>query len=124
MAPFERLADESFCYLTTTGRRTGRPHTVEMWFALEAGAVYLLSGGRDSADWVKNLRRDPAVGLRINTQRSSGVARVLEPGTHEDALARRLLDAKYMRWREGKPLSSWARGSLAVAIDLPLARLS
>jgi len=26
---------EAFCYLTTTGRRTGRLHTIEMWFALE-----------------------------------------------------------------------------------------
>jgi hypothetical protein len=29
------LADEEFCYLTTTGRVTGRPHEIEIWFALE-----------------------------------------------------------------------------------------
>jgi hypothetical protein len=26
---------EAFCYLTTTGRRTGRAHTIEIWFALD-----------------------------------------------------------------------------------------
>ena len=26
-------AGEQFCYLTTTGRVTGRPHEVEIWFA-------------------------------------------------------------------------------------------
>jgi hypothetical protein len=33
--------------------------------------------------------------------------------------ARELLDGKYQGWREGKGLSSSARNSLAVAIDLP-----
>ncbi len=27
------LADEDFCYLTTTGRISGRAHTIEIWFA-------------------------------------------------------------------------------------------
>jgi hypothetical protein len=26
-----------FCYLTTTGRRTGRAHTIEIWFGEDAG---------------------------------------------------------------------------------------
>lgn len=29
-----QLADETFRYLTTTGRISGRPHTIEIWFAL------------------------------------------------------------------------------------------
>jgi hypothetical protein len=37
---------------------------------------------------------------------------------HEDALARRLLAAKYQGWQEGRPLSAWARESLPVAVDL------
>lgn len=27
-----KLADEDYCYLTTTGRVSGKPHTVEIWF--------------------------------------------------------------------------------------------
>jgi hypothetical protein len=26
-------ASQAFCYLTTTGRVSGRPHTIEIWFA-------------------------------------------------------------------------------------------
>jgi hypothetical protein len=44
VAPFERLAGEDFCYLTTVGRRSGKAHTIEIWFALENGKLYLLSG--------------------------------------------------------------------------------
>ncbi len=49
-----------FCYLTTAGRVSGRPHTIEIWFALQGRTLFLLSGGGDRSDWVRNLRRDPA----------------------------------------------------------------
>lgn len=29
------LASEAFCYLATTGWISGRPHTIEIWFALD-----------------------------------------------------------------------------------------
>ncbi len=37
--------DDDFCYLTTRGRVSGRPHEIEIWFALEGRTLYLLSGG-------------------------------------------------------------------------------
>jgi deazaflavin-dependent oxidoreductase (nitroreductase family) len=116
---FERLANEDFAYLTTTGRRSGKQHTVEIWFALHDGRLYMLSGGGDRADWVKNLRKTSAVRVRIGTQSTTAKARIVRAGTKEDELARQLLDGKYQGWREGKRLSSWARGSLPVAFELP-----
>ncbi|HEV8535233.1 MAG TPA: nitroreductase family deazaflavin-dependent oxidoreductase [Candidatus Limnocylindria bacterium] len=115
---FERLADHDFAYLTTTGRRTGRPHTIEIWFAVRDGRIYLLSGGRDRADWVRNIRKTSAVRLQIGSRSTAARARVVRAGSSEDDLARQLLDAKYMDWREGKRLSAWAREALPVAIDL------
>jgi deazaflavin-dependent oxidoreductase (nitroreductase family) len=115
---FERLTNEDFAYLTTTGRRSGRAHTVEIWFAFRDGRVYLLSGGGDRADWVRNLRKDPTVRVRIGTRSTSAKARVLRAGTPEDQLARQLLDGKYQGWRDGKRLSGWARTALPVAIDV------
>jgi deazaflavin-dependent oxidoreductase (nitroreductase family) len=115
---FERLADEDMCYLTTTGRRSGRSHEIEIWFGIRDGRLYLLSGGGAAADWVKNLKRSPKVKVRINSQTASGTARVVRPNTREDTAARELLDGKYMGWREGKKLSSWARRALPVAIEI------
>jgi deazaflavin-dependent oxidoreductase (nitroreductase family) len=115
---FERLADQDFAYLTTTGRKTGRAHTIEIWFAFQDARVYLLSGGGAHADWVRNIRRDADVRLRIGTRSARAKARILRAGTSEDDLARGLLDGKYQGWREGKRLSSWARTALPVAIDL------
>ncbi len=115
---FERLANEDICYLTTTGRTSGRPHEIEIWFGISDGTLFLLSGGRQRADWVKNIKKDPRVRVRINTQSVALKARVVKAGTHEDRIARDVLDGKYMGWREGQKLSSWARGSLPVAVDL------
>jgi deazaflavin-dependent oxidoreductase (nitroreductase family) len=116
---FERLADEDFAYLTTIGRSTGKAHTIEIWFGRHDDRLYVLSGGGDRADWVRNLRKTPQVRIRIGTRTASATARVVRAGTQEDALARELLDGKYQGWREGKRLSSWARNALPVALDLP-----
>ena len=115
--PFERMADEDFAYVTTTGRVTGKRHTIEIWFALRDGVIYMLSGGGAGADWVKNIKKDGDVRIRIGSQTVPARARIVRAGTKEDQLARELLDGKYMGWREGKRLSSWARNALPVAVE-------
>jgi deazaflavin-dependent oxidoreductase (nitroreductase family) len=112
------LASLPFCYLTTTGRTSGRPHRIEIWFALHGHTVYLLSGGTDRSDWVRNLMVSPEVVLEIGEVRRTTRARVVEPGTDEDALARRQLVEKYQPGY-GEDLGSWSRTSLPVAIDWP-----
>jgi deazaflavin-dependent oxidoreductase (nitroreductase family) len=111
------VAGEDFCYLTTTGRVTGRPHEIEIWFALDGQTLYMLSGGRDGSDWVKNLQQTPEVAVRIADERFDGRARVVVDA-EEDELARRLLVEKY----ESRPgsLSNWRRTALPVAVELPL----
>jgi deazaflavin-dependent oxidoreductase (nitroreductase family) len=113
----ERWRDEDFCYLTTTGRRTGKAHRIEIWFAVRDTRLYVLSGGRDHSDWVRNLRLDPRVMVELGDNRRSGTARVLEDGTPEDQLARTLLVQKYAGPKEGD-LENWGRTSLAVAVDI------
>lgn len=110
-------AKRSVCRLETIGRTSRRPREIEIWFAADADRVYLLSGGRDDAHWVRNLRADPHVRLRIGGKWFNGTAREIE-GQPEEPRARQLLAGKYEGWREGRPLSEWARESLPVAIDL------
>jgi deazaflavin-dependent oxidoreductase (nitroreductase family) len=94
---------------------TGRPHTIEIWFAIEGQTLYMLSGGRDSADWVKNLQCTPEVTVRIAGENFDGHARVVEDAG-EDELARRRLAEKYER--NPGSLSNWRRAALPVAVDL------
>ncbi len=59
----ERFAAVPYCYLLTAGRRSGRPHEIEIWFVAHGDTVYLLNGGGKrppgESDWVRNLRADP-----------------------------------------------------------------
>jgi hypothetical protein len=50
-ADLDQLAAEDFCYLTTRGRVSGRPHTIEIWFAQSERTLYMLAGGREGSDW-------------------------------------------------------------------------
>src|SRR5947209_6898671 len=52
-ASWARWADEQYCYLTTTGRVTGRPHRIEIWFGIDQDTLYMLSGGGERSDWLK-----------------------------------------------------------------------
>ena len=109
-------ATESFCYLTTVGRVTGRPHEIEIWFGLAGATLYMLASGRGRSDWVKNLRRTPRVVVRIRARQFTGRAREVAPGD-EDALARSLLLEKY-RPGYGGDLTGWGRDALPIAVDL------
>jgi deazaflavin-dependent oxidoreductase (nitroreductase family) len=112
----QMFAEDDFCYLTTTGRVTGRPHTIEIWFGQADSAIYLLAGGGHDADWVKNLQRSSDVSVRFRDQTFAGTARVVTQA-EEDALARRLVVGKYQP-RDSDDLSEWGRTALAVAIDI------
>ncbi|MGH2381522.1 MAG: nitroreductase family deazaflavin-dependent oxidoreductase [Candidatus Limnocylindria bacterium] len=120
MTPAEFLgahAADGICHLQTVGRTSGRPRTIEIWFATDGERIYVLAGGRDRAHWVRNLRAEPRVRVRIGGRTIHGTARVIDAEAREP-LARRLLAAKYQGWSEGAALSSWAASSLPVEIVL------
>ena len=108
--------NDNFCYLTTTGRSTGRPHEIEIWYAADGDTLYLLSGGGDRADWVRNLRADPAVTVRLGDTTHPALARVIEDAA-EDRRARTLVFDKYQP-RYAGDLERWREASLPVAVDL------
>jgi deazaflavin-dependent oxidoreductase (nitroreductase family) len=111
------VREVDYCYVTTTGRVSGRPHTIEIWFALHGRRVYLLSGGGEASDWVRNIRTNPTVGLRLGDRDYLARAYVVEDPA-EDELARSLLVEKYAS-RTTDDLEGWRRTSLPVAIELP-----
>ena len=110
------LSKEEYCYLTTTGRVSGKSHEIEIWFGILDGTLYLLSGGRDKSDWVKNLIKTPDVTVRIAKHKFTGRAHILNDGK-DDTPIRKLLAAKYQQWKLGGRLSDWARTALPIVIE-------
>lgn len=115
--PLEQYADTDFCYLTTAGRISGRPHTIEIWFVLHGQTLYMQSGGREKSDWVKNIQQQPEVQIKLHETLFSGKGRIVESTSEEDALARQLVSDKYTP-RSSDDLTDWSRTSLPVAVDL------
>ena len=112
-----RLSKEEYCYLTTTGRKSGNPHEIEIWFGINGSSLYLLSGGGEKSDWVKNLLKDPKVTVRIAKHTFKGVTRIVHD-EKEEAMSRHMLAGRYQGWKEGKPLSEWGRTALVIGIEL------
>ena len=106
---------DAVCYLQTVGRTSGQPRTIEIWFATDGERLFLLSGGRDRAHWVRNLRANPRVRIRLGGRSLDGTSRTIE-GQERDQAAREMLAAKYQGWVPGRPLSAWASTSLPVEV--------
>lgn len=116
MSAWTDLAGEQYCYLSTRGRVSGRPHRIEIWFALDGATLYLLSGGRERSDWVKNLRHTAEVTVELGGRIFPGAARIVTDEA-EDEWARTLVHDKYAD-SYGSDLSDWRRSALPVAVDL------
>src|SRR5215475_4257747 len=101
----QSVADKQFLYLTTIGRTTGLPREIEIWFIVRRERFYLFAETREAAGWVKNIRRNPNVTVRIGEWQSDATARVLDRHTDGKlwgkvaAIARR----KY-GWGDGLPV--------------------
>ncbi len=114
------LLAEQFCYLTTQGRKSGLPRTVELWFAGEDDTVYMVSGGGRAADWVKNLTKEPRVVVTIDGLKFPGQAQALDPARDAEAWRRgaELCSRKYYR-RDASYLSrGWSRGAVVVEVKV------
>src|SRR6058998_3036440 len=101
LARLASIADRGTLRITTQGRKSGKPHTVTIWFLLDGTTVYL--GTLDARrDWVRNAEKTPAVELDIDGLRLRGRASTITDPTLE-AHVRDLLAKKYwMAW-----LGSW-----------------
>jgi deazaflavin-dependent oxidoreductase (nitroreductase family) len=74
MIDLQALNRTPLVHLTVKGRKTGKPHTVKIWFAVGNGKIYVTSARGLQADWVKNLRKNPAVILQIGEVSVNGTA--------------------------------------------------
>lgn len=109
---------EECCDLTTTGRRSGRPHEIEIWFSVDGDSLYLVSGNGPS-DWLLNARADPDVVVRLGGETRRAVAREV---VHVEERRRvgDLMDEKYPSYSDaslGLTHQRWCYEVPALAIE-------
>jgi deazaflavin-dependent oxidoreductase (nitroreductase family) len=85
-----------YLYLTTTGRVTGQPRQIEIWFAEHGGRFYLVAE-RESANWVRNIQSQPQVKVRVRDAEFNAIARVVHNDRESTlaAIVKALFDAMY-----------------------------
>ncbi|MBA2282325.1 MAG: nitroreductase family deazaflavin-dependent oxidoreductase [Acidimicrobiia bacterium] len=113
-------AADDVCRFVTSGRRSGQPHDIEIWFGVLDGRVVLVAGNGPSSDWYRNLVADPAVRVRIADRWLLGRAHPASAGG-ERAAAGEVMGAKYGWWGGdpsiGLTIDDWTWTVPAVLVD-------
>ena len=77
-----RLVDNDMCLLTTTGRRSGKQHTVPLLYLSDGERLVVIAswGGRDEhPHWYSNLLANPEADVQVLGDRWSVVATTASP---------------------------------------------
>ena len=85
-------------YLTTTGRSTGLPRRVELWFAYDDGRINLLAGSAQDDrpnHWYRNLQANPSASVEIGDVNLSVTMESVEDPETERAAIVELFLAKF-----------------------------
>lgn len=89
----DRLARHRTVDMTTTGRRSGQPRTIEIWwFHFEDRFVVTGTPGR--RDWLANVRADPRVTIEVDEITLEATASEI----FDDDFRRRFFGSTDPRW--------------------------
>jgi deazaflavin-dependent oxidoreductase (nitroreductase family) len=91
-----------FLYLTTVGWKTGKQHSLEIWFVEHNKRYYIMSERRDNSHWVQNIMHNSTVSFTVNHKTFEGNARIVDQNTESKLSTEvsNLMNAKY-GWDEG-----------------------
>jgi deazaflavin-dependent oxidoreductase (nitroreductase family) len=97
--------DEKFAYVTTTGRKTGLPREIEIWFVESDGRIFILAEHGLKAHWVQNILANPAVHIRIGDRKWKAAGRLLDKQADAGLYisAQEMARQKY-GWGDGLPV--------------------
>jgi len=111
----EDLNREQYVHLTTKGRKTGKPHTVELWFAIAERKIFLSHEGGHT-DWMRNLIKDGSVVAEIGGAEFFGKARITDERSSSRELGKKALYEKYYSKADQETIDDWFSLSAVVEI--------
>ena len=105
MSELDAVRDLPYLYLTTTGRKSGLPREIEIWFIVYQRSFYIFAENFDRADWVRNIALNPGVRVRVGDRAFDATAQALEQARDaaEWNAVEDLARAKY-GWGDGLPV--------------------
>ncbi|HEV2074765.1 MAG TPA: nitroreductase family deazaflavin-dependent oxidoreductase [Thermoleophilaceae bacterium] len=131
---FTVLPPSGFGVLTTRGRRTGKTRRRCVRAIRKGNKAYIVAIGGEQSAWVKNIRANPNVRLRIRGGAFAGVARELRDAAEEQEAMAAYCEtvnqfdyAECAMHRQGRPTRakieelhrSWFQHGTPLVVDLP-----
>jgi deazaflavin-dependent oxidoreductase (nitroreductase family) len=113
----EKVAHHKLVHLTTIGRRSGKPHTVQIWFALRDGKMYLSHEGKET-DWMKNIKKNGQVSFMVGRENFIGNACYLDDGTGEAWTGKVALYEKYYGKATREVIEDWFSLSRLLVVEI------
>jgi len=101
--------------ITTTGRRTGEPRRIEIWFHNVDGDIYI-TGLPGTRDWYANLLDDPRFTFHLKESTTVDLPARAVP-IRDDTERRRILAEITQRVNSTRPLESWVERSPLVRVE-------
>jgi deazaflavin-dependent oxidoreductase (nitroreductase family) len=111
-----KVRSQKFIHLTTKGRKTGRPHTVELWFAASNGKVFLSHEGKKT-DWMKNIKQNGEVSFEISGENFTGKGHYINENSDEARRCKVALYEKYYGKATKEIIDDWFSLSTLIAIE-------
>jgi deazaflavin-dependent oxidoreductase (nitroreductase family) len=106
--------DRSTLQLTTLGRRTGKRHTVTIWFLVDGETLYLVTM-KMRRDWPRNIVNNGSVEVKIDGRVFKGHAKQIRDSKRLEHVQKLLREKYWAAW-----LGSWfglaPEGAFAVAV--------
>jgi deazaflavin-dependent oxidoreductase (nitroreductase family) len=110
------LATDRTIDITTTGRASGQPRRVEIWFHTLDGQIYI-TGTPGPRDWYANLVANPAFTFHLKQSATADLPARATPVT--DPAARRAIFARLLpTLGRADALDAWVAASPLVAVTL------
>ncbi|MEE8498568.1 MAG: nitroreductase/quinone reductase family protein [Acidimicrobiia bacterium] len=101
--------------ITTTGRVSGLPRRIEIWFHNVDGAIYI-TGTPGTRDWYANLLAEPSFTFHLKDSTQADLAATAGPVTDPDE-RRRLLHVITDRVSASQPVDNWVADSPLVHVE-------
>jgi hypothetical protein len=110
------LAKDHLVDISTTGRKTGEKHRIEIWFHCLDNLIYL-TGKPAPRDWHTNMVANPRITFHLKQSIQADLPAIARPIVNEperrSILSALLKDSDY--WKD---LEAWIAGSPLVRIEL------
>jgi deazaflavin-dependent oxidoreductase (nitroreductase family) len=126
-----------FALLTVTGRRSGRRRQRPVRAVRQNHTLYAVAMMGKRSDWLRNVRKEPRIGIKLGRRRHEGLAREVTVGAEQEAALELYVQnvfpadySDYAAYHWGWPTRRkikeahrrWFADGVAVAIDLQLPR--